>query len=199
MKLNPQLNFSINMGKRFNEFRESVLAKLPSGKPKDEPEENLEQASDQTEQVVAAPHNETEDKEDNENLVERLKNKLLLFKQKLPAVFRKKPDLEEDDIDVVADYDKELRPEMDGLSSSVTKVKRPINTNKEDHTSSKADIYRLTEKRLNSYSRKKDRREFKERLADRRSQVRLTASGEPERDRRLANRQANALLYKKAG
>ena len=44
-----------------------------------------------------------------------------------------------------------------------------------------------------------ERRAMKQSLGDRRASVRMTASGEPEIDRRAANRLANAMMMRKAG
>jgi len=58
-----------------------------------------------------------------------------------------------------------------------------------------ADIYKLPAKKLTRNKQKIERREFKNRLGDRRSEVRLTADGEPQPDRRRANRIAYAEMY----
>lgn len=58
------------------------------------------------------------------------------------------------------------------------------------------DFYRITEAKMARISAGNERRALKDRLSDRRSNVRLTASGEVQQDRRAANR---AALLKKAG
>ncbi len=61
------------------------------------------------------------------------------------------------------------------------------------------DIYKLTSERMSRHRSSLERRRFKDLLGDRRSKVRLTASGEPQSDRRTANRVANERLRKKTG
>lgn len=61
------------------------------------------------------------------------------------------------------------------------------------------DIYKLTPNKLSRHRSSLERRAYKDLLGDRRSKVRLTASGEPQPDRRVANRIANERLKKKTG
>jgi len=61
------------------------------------------------------------------------------------------------------------------------------------------DVYKLTPNRLSRHRSSLERRAYKDLLGDRRSKVRLTASGEPQPDRRVANRVANERLKKKTG
>ena len=67
------------------------------------------------------------------------------------------------------------------------------------HSEPSMDIYQLSENKLFSFRKSMDRRALKERLGDRRSEVRMTAQGEVEPDRRLANRLANAEQMRKTG
>jgi len=53
------------------------------------------------------------------------------------------------------------------------------------------DTYTLSTKRLQSNLRKIERRKLKNSVSDRRAKTRLSANGEPQADRRLANRMAN--------
>ncbi len=64
---------------------------------------------------------------------------------------------------------------------------------------SENDVYKLTPSRLSRHRSSLERRAYKDLLGDRRSKVRLTASGEPQPDRRVANRVANERLKKKTG
>lgn len=64
---------------------------------------------------------------------------------------------------------------------------------------SEKDVYKLTSNRLSRHRSSLERRAYKDLLGDRRSKVRLTASGEPQPDRRVANRVANERLKKKTG
>lgn len=64
---------------------------------------------------------------------------------------------------------------------------------------SENDVYKLTPNRLSRHRSSLERRAYKDLLGDRRSKVRLTASGEPQPDRRVANRVANERLNKKTG
>jgi len=56
------------------------------------------------------------------------------------------------------------------------------------------EIYTLSTKRLSNNQRKIERRKFKNSVSDRRAKPRLSANGEPQPDRRLANRIANTDL-----
>lgn len=67
-----------------------------------------------------------------------------------------------------------------------------------DDGHSSATVHQLTSRMVFRYQQATERRAMKNRLGDRRSTVRLTASGEPQRDRRAANRAANAMMMKKA-
>jgi len=75
----------------------------------------------------------------------------------------------------------------------------------DDYKSSKAEQvgegkeYTLCAERLSRNKSRMERRTMKNRLGDRRSKVRLEADGSPQLDRRLANRIANAKVYKKTG
>ncbi|MEE9334510.1 MAG: PEP/pyruvate-binding domain-containing protein [Granulosicoccaceae bacterium] len=61
------------------------------------------------------------------------------------------------------------------------------------------EFYRLTEAKIARINKGNERRALKDRLSDRRSELRITASGDAELDRRAANRAANsATLLKKA-
>ncbi|MFT6874977.1 MAG: hypothetical protein ACI9XK_003590 [Granulosicoccus sp.] len=57
-----------------------------------------------------------------------------------------------------------------------------------------AKIYKLSAEMLTRNVQKIERRKFKNRLSDRRSQMRITASGEPQPDRRMGNRVAYAEM-----
>ena len=72
---------------------------------------------------------------------------------------------------------------------------------RDDESTSHADndVYKLTPNRLSRHRSSLERRAYKDLLGDRRSKVRLTASGEPQPDRRVANRVANERLKKKTG
>ncbi len=59
-------------------------------------------------------------------------------------------------------------------------------------------IYELSARQLFRYQQSIERRALKERLGDRRGELRLDANGEAQRDRRLANRLANAEKMRKA-
>jgi len=61
------------------------------------------------------------------------------------------------------------------------------------------NVYQMTARKLFSYSQSVERRAMKQRVSDRRSTLRLTANGEVQKDRRLANRLANAQNMRKAG
>jgi len=61
------------------------------------------------------------------------------------------------------------------------------------------NIYQLSENKLFRFQKSIERRALKDRLGDRRSEVRVSAQGDVEPDRRLANRLANAELMKKSG
>ncbi|MFK8076854.1 MAG: hypothetical protein AB8B84_09740 [Granulosicoccus sp.] len=81
-----------------------------------------------------------------------------------------------------------------------------MNENNENRTrnddlsnQSESDVYKLTPARLSRHRSTIERRAFKNSLGDRRSKVRLTASGKPQPDRRVANRVANERLTKKTG
>lgn len=56
---------------------------------------------------------------------------------------------------------------------------------------SQAHIYSLDNARMQKKTKSQERRSLKSRLTDRRSDARVTASGEPQYDRREANRIAN--------
>ncbi|MFT4727016.1 MAG: hypothetical protein ACI9UN_001511 [Granulosicoccus sp.] len=58
-----------------------------------------------------------------------------------------------------------------------------------------AEMYTLTDDKLSRNQKKIERRQFKNRISDRRSQMRLAANGDPQPDRRMANRIAYAEMY----
>ena len=60
-----------------------------------------------------------------------------------------------------------------------------------------ADVYKLSADKLFRNNQKIERRKFKYRVTDRRSQMRQTADGAPQTDRRRANRVAYAEMYAK--
>lgn len=57
------------------------------------------------------------------------------------------------------------------------------------------EIYKLSARRLSRNKQKIERRKFKYEVSDRRSQMRISADGEPQPDRRMANRIAYAEMY----
>lgn len=76
------------------------------------------------------------------------------------------------------------------LVSSDTDAAEPNQSAANDQLAS-GHIYSLSNARLVKLSRSQERRAFKSRLTDRRSDVRMEANGEPQPDRRAANRLAN--------
>jgi hypothetical protein len=58
-----------------------------------------------------------------------------------------------------------------------------------------AEVYKLSTQRLSRNQQKIERRKFKYAVSDRRSQMRLSIDGEPQSDRRRANRIALAEMY----
>ena len=57
------------------------------------------------------------------------------------------------------------------------------------------DVYQLSAEKLSRNKQKIERREIKDRISDRRSQMRLGADGKAQPDRRKANRLAYAEMY----
>jgi len=72
-----------------------------------------------------------------------------------------------------------------------------IDGSSEEQTDSPSEIYCLTSARLVKQEQMQERRANKSRLTDRRATARLTASGEPQPDRREANRLANINAMRK--
>lgn len=58
-----------------------------------------------------------------------------------------------------------------------------------------SEMYMLSADKLSRNQEKIERRKFKNRLSDRRSIMRKASNGEPQPDRRLANRIAYAKMY----
>jgi nanoRNase/pAp phosphatase (c-di-AMP/oligoRNAs hydrolase) len=57
------------------------------------------------------------------------------------------------------------------------------------------EVYKLSAQKLSRNQQKIERRKLKYKVSDRRSQMRLSADGEPQQDRRKANRIAYAEMY----
>jgi hypothetical protein len=77
---------------------------------------------------------------------------------------------------------------MDNMKKHIY-VEPPVNIQPETLCGfEQAEIYTLTVDELSRNQKIIERREFKNRMSERRSRMRLTANGEPQSDRRLANR-----------
>ncbi len=100
----------------------------------------------------------------------------------------------------------EILEERRGSNSALRKVPAHATESLSDHSDNDITnlhntgaVNELTSRMNFRYQQGIERREMKDRLGDRRSQPRFTASGNIERDRRAANRLANMEVMRKAG